>query len=417
VGNEWALKCFGNNRQIVVSTHEDSDYFHNHFAVAPYSLGGKIWYDNQTSLARVRKISDEICIAYDLSIIKDPKGKGDYGTIIKDKNIDTTIYGNNKTERVSKSVSYFEWDKIKEGNSWKEKIRNTIDELINGNKINSVKDLIAELINSGYEINREGYSKGKGFYFTVKVPDINKSVRNYSLGEDYTYDNIQFRINNAKNIKAESPDASEFKGIQIQYAECLRNIIAAVNCDIAYFKKKFTVVDIREASEVIKYMTENNICQQEDFNIRISELSELCETLSRVLDNNNAEIQKLENELVLNKLSRNSVVVVREDLELYRGKATTAKMKLDETKAEKDVAVYAADKYNDHIVIYNYPAILAEIESEEKKRRQKNNKDEVPDKELNIELSEKLTANDITELIKTSEAKLLEKDGNDDDTR
>ena len=37
IGIEWAKKTFGENMQVIVSTHLDKGHIHNHFAVCPYT--------------------------------------------------------------------------------------------------------------------------------------------------------------------------------------------------------------------------------------------------------------------------------------------------------------------------------------------------------------------------------------------
>lgn len=41
IGLEWARKVFGNDHQILVATHVDTDHIHIHFAVNAYNLKGE----------------------------------------------------------------------------------------------------------------------------------------------------------------------------------------------------------------------------------------------------------------------------------------------------------------------------------------------------------------------------------------
>ena len=41
VGVEWGRKVFGENHQVLVTTHVDKNHIHNHFAVSAYDLDGK----------------------------------------------------------------------------------------------------------------------------------------------------------------------------------------------------------------------------------------------------------------------------------------------------------------------------------------------------------------------------------------
>ncbi|MBP3742615.1 MAG: relaxase/mobilization nuclease domain-containing protein, partial [Treponema sp.] len=50
IGVEWAKKCFGENAQVIVSTHVDKGHIHNHFAVGVYDLNGKHIISNSKTL-------------------------------------------------------------------------------------------------------------------------------------------------------------------------------------------------------------------------------------------------------------------------------------------------------------------------------------------------------------------------------
>ena len=77
IGVEWAKRIFGDNRQVIISTHLDKGHIHNHFAVAAYDLYGKKWYDNKSTLKHCRDISDKLAADRGLSVIEKPKYKAD----------------------------------------------------------------------------------------------------------------------------------------------------------------------------------------------------------------------------------------------------------------------------------------------------------------------------------------------------
>ena len=52
IGVEWARKVFGEDHQVLVTTHVDKNHIHNQFAVSAYNLDGKRWYGNKTTLKR-----------------------------------------------------------------------------------------------------------------------------------------------------------------------------------------------------------------------------------------------------------------------------------------------------------------------------------------------------------------------------
>ncbi|MBR1383906.1 MAG: relaxase/mobilization nuclease domain-containing protein [Ruminococcus sp.] len=88
-------------------------------------------------------------------------------------------------ENKGRSVSYYEWSQNKKGVSWKEQIRQAIDELIGS--VNSIDELLQVLEECGYEIKR-------GKHISIKAPGQQRFVRTKTLGEEYTEDSLKTRI-------------------------------------------------------------------------------------------------------------------------------------------------------------------------------------------------------------------------------
>ena len=75
IGVEFAKRVWGKDYQVIVSTHLNTKCLHNHFVVNSISFRhgrrcrNKQWYE-------LKVISDELCKAHALSIVKKPEGKG-----------------------------------------------------------------------------------------------------------------------------------------------------------------------------------------------------------------------------------------------------------------------------------------------------------------------------------------------------
>ena len=64
VGLQVANEMWGDRFQVLVSTHLNTNHIHNHFVINSVSfIDGKRYYDNRTSYAELRRISNEICIS------------------------------------------------------------------------------------------------------------------------------------------------------------------------------------------------------------------------------------------------------------------------------------------------------------------------------------------------------------------
>ena len=155
----FARKTFGDDAQFVIATHCDKDHVHSHILLNTYSITGKKFNSNKTTLAHVREYSDRVCLAFGIKpIMKNVKGKG---------------------------ISYTEWQHKRNGTSWKERIRNHIDALIRSSK--NLSELLLALERLGYIVKR-------GKYISVKAPGQQRAVRLKTLGTDYAESALEQRI-------------------------------------------------------------------------------------------------------------------------------------------------------------------------------------------------------------------------------
>ncbi len=153
-------KNFGDDAQAVIATHVDKDHLHSNIIVCSYSLLGQKYYANKESLRQFRHNSDGVCKAFGIDIHPNLTGKG-------------------------RSVDRYEWEQRQKGTSWKEQIRQAIDELIGS--VNSLDELLQALEERGYEVKR-------GKYISIKAPGQERFVRTKTLGEEYTEESLNTRI-------------------------------------------------------------------------------------------------------------------------------------------------------------------------------------------------------------------------------
>ena len=160
IGMTFVRKMFGDEVQVVIATHVDADHIHNHILINSYSLSGKRFYDNRTTLRQVREVTNGIFRAFGIT---------------------PALSFENK----DRSINYFEWQHKKKGTSWKERIRQAIDSLIPA--ANSVDDLLAQL-------ERQGFTVKQDKHIYIKAPGQQRSVSLWKLGEDYTEESLNARI-------------------------------------------------------------------------------------------------------------------------------------------------------------------------------------------------------------------------------
>nr|WP_072419582.1 relaxase/mobilization nuclease domain-containing protein [Ruminococcus sp. YE71] len=153
-------KNFGDDAQAVIATHTNTDHVHCHILVNSCSLSGKRFYDNKKSLRIVRENTNGICRALGVTPALNFENKG-------------------------RSITHYEWECKKNGVSWKEHIRQSIDSLIPA--VSSFDELLSELERRGFTVKREKY-------IYVKAPGQQRSVSLWKLGEDYTEESLNSRI-------------------------------------------------------------------------------------------------------------------------------------------------------------------------------------------------------------------------------
>lgn len=98
IGVQLANEMWGDRFQVIVTTHLNTDHIHNHLVLNSVSFkDGLKYYSNRTNTARLRHISDEICMEYGLSVLEEKtckKSKINFGNYYK-KSLYNDNYSNN----------------------------------------------------------------------------------------------------------------------------------------------------------------------------------------------------------------------------------------------------------------------------------------------------------------------------------
>lgn len=158
IGLKLAKKITNDRFQAVISTHVDKNHVHNHIIINSVShVDGKKFYDSKRNYKRIRETSDQLCSEYNLSVIA-PKDKG---------------------------KSYKEWQEVRDGSSWKEQIKQDIDNTIKN--ASSYNQFIAIMKQKGYQIK-------SGKYVSFRPTGKDRFVRGKTLGIDYSEEGIKSRI-------------------------------------------------------------------------------------------------------------------------------------------------------------------------------------------------------------------------------
>ena len=98
IGVQLANEMWGDRFQVIVTTHLNTNHIHNHLVLNSVSFkDGLKYYSNRTNTARLRHISDEICMEYGLSVLAEKpckKSKINFDNYYK-KSLYNDNYSNN----------------------------------------------------------------------------------------------------------------------------------------------------------------------------------------------------------------------------------------------------------------------------------------------------------------------------------
>ena len=183
IGLDLVKEMFGENVQAVIATHNDTGKVHNHIMLNVYDLKGRHFSSDMASLNKIKKLSDEICKRYGVE-----------------------PFDNEKYVRQPIISGYNEWNHLRNGTSWKQLIRDKIDELI------TVADSFYDL---RQRMEREGYTFKDGKYICIKAPGRKRNVRLKTLGDNYTPERIEKRIAEHKQAGV-AIFAEQFQSVAIQ---------------------------------------------------------------------------------------------------------------------------------------------------------------------------------------------------------
>ena len=149
---EFAEKAWSGH-EVLVTTHCDANHIHSHFIInsVGFESGMKL-RQSPSTLKKLRKLSDEICFAHGLSVLKPYEGGG-------------------------KRMSTREFRARMKGESWKQKLANDIDKAMefSGSKV----DFIRSMSIFGYHMTWTDERK----YLTFHCPN-GKSGRDIRLHDD-----------------------------------------------------------------------------------------------------------------------------------------------------------------------------------------------------------------------------------------
>ena len=163
IGMETARKMWGEDYQIVVTTHLNTDSLHNHFVINSVSFKTGRKFENHISdHYKLREISDAICREHNKSVLEN-----------------ADFYGGEKKAH---------WVRKNGGQTYRDMLRRDINEALSMTA--SYAAFCRYLEGLGYHFTRDR----NGNHPVLIAPGWQRAVRLDRLGEKYTPDSIRARL-------------------------------------------------------------------------------------------------------------------------------------------------------------------------------------------------------------------------------
>ena len=228
IGLELAKEILGGKYEFVLTTHIDCGHIHNHVIWNAVSFTDhKHYHSNKRSYYEIRRASDRLCKEHGLSVIVPGQEKG---------------------------KSYVEHQAIRNGTSYKAKLKAAIDRLLPA--CADLEDLLRRLQEEGYEIRR-------GKYISCRASNQERFTRLKTLGVDYTEEALAARIaGRARPSKCPKVRDSSIQRIAV--------IQGNQSPGLQHWAK---LQKLKEGAKILNYLAEHGIDSYEELDNKLAELN------------------------------------------------------------------------------------------------------------------------------------------------
>lgn len=243
LGKKWADEILQGKHEYVISTHVDKGHIHNHIIFNSVSFYDYKKYETKPykTAALLRKVSDRLCEEQGLSIIQNPNLK-------------------------QKSPTHYEWEQHRAGTSWKAQIKENIDKAIEAaTDYDSFKE---NLRKANVEIK-----EGKRISFKIAGSGQERYCRGDRIGEEYTREKIVARLAAPKVRELQKEEETKRRG-EKNADSAPQPVFSSYDKKVEWEAQRTTLAATKELAAALMTIRQENIQQENDFEIRISGLSE-----------------------------------------------------------------------------------------------------------------------------------------------
>jgi Relaxase/Mobilisation nuclease domain. len=225
LGRELAMRFTKGNHSFIVATHIDKQHIHNHVVFNSTNLecAGK-FRDFKQSGRAIRRISDQICLEYGLSVIDNPKpSRGHYGT----------------------------WLGSKKEPTLRERLKQTINTVL-AQKPVDLDSFLISMETSGYEVTH-------GKHISFKGKNGKGFIRLSSLNGDYNEESIRKIIEGERVYKPKEKPVPQqpVNSLLIQIQRCV------VPKGSPGYDRWAAVFNLKQLARTFNFLQDNNLLEYE----------------------------------------------------------------------------------------------------------------------------------------------------------
>lgn len=251
IGLETMRRMLGGKYEFVIATHVDKACIHNHIIINSVNFeNGKLFsreHDRKSFPAwlEMKKYSDEITAEIGLSVIRNAKGKG---------------------------ASHYEWEMAQGNQSWKQKLKNIIDNTLKNSE--SFEDFLVKIKAQDIEIKYKDYVKKSGKCLGFKMPGQKYFIYAEKLGWYYEEEQLRTRIDRVNQRKTESLSRKTTRKM-FETDNRLKSLfdLSEDRFNSYGMHRWGTIENLKQGFKTLNYLQENGFKNAEEFLKKYSELS------------------------------------------------------------------------------------------------------------------------------------------------
>lgn len=314
IGYEFAKRFLKDRFAFVVCTHIDKAHIHNHIIWNSTALDGKRKYrDFHRSAFAVRKLSDQICVEHNLSVIEKPAGK---------------------------SKPYNIWLGEEAKLSHREQLRLAIDAALS-KQPKSFEELLLMLAEGGCEIKRRKNP-------SIRISPDHRFARFDTLGPGYSAEELRAIIAGTKKAPLRKKERSEKPKAVSLLVDIQQKIQQGKGPGYERWAKSF---NLKQMAQTVLYLQEHNLLNYADLAEKADGSSERFRKLS-------AQIKDAETSMAEISALRSHIINYAKTREVYADYRKAGYSKKFLAEHEPDILLHkAAKKYFDEIGIQKLPSV------------------------------------------------------------